>query len=147
MERLHDTMADIGRGTPAWFLFSARLLPVGILGQFLSAGLALFGGNNLWGLHAGIGGTLSLLVVALLAGAMLVPRLRGFGWWAGLTFVLYGTQVMLAAGSVPVLISLHPLNGALLLGAASVLLFKIERRVAARKCSQSSNEYEAANFR
>lgn len=130
MERLHDTMADIGRGTPAWFLFSARLLPLGILGQFLSAGLALFGGKNLWSLHASTGVTLSLLVVALLAGTLLVPRLRGFSWWAGLTFVLYGMQVMLAAGSVPELLALHPLTGALLLSAASVLLFKIERRVA-----------------
>lgn len=130
MNKIHDTLVDLG-GTPVWFIVAARSLPIGILGQFLSAGLALFRDSGAWGLHAAFGGTLSLPVIALFTGTLFISRLRGFGWWAGLTFGLYMAQVLLAAGSSPSLLWLHPFNGALLLGAALILLVKIERRVAA----------------
>lgn len=42
MKKMHDTFVQLGRGTPGWFTWSARLLPVGLLAQFLSAGTALF---------------------------------------------------------------------------------------------------------
>ncbi|SDA61993.1 DUF6220 domain-containing protein [Sinorhizobium sp. NFACC03] len=131
MDEIHDTLADLDAGTPVWFTFAACLLPVGILGQFLSAGLALFSDISLWELHAILGGGLSLPVITLLIGSLIVARLRGFGWWAGLMFGLYVGQVMLAAGSTPPLLWLHPFNGTLLFGAASILLFKVARRVAA----------------
>ncbi|MCA1494195.1 hypothetical protein I6F11_25165 [Ensifer sp. NBAIM29] len=128
MEKPSDTFVDLGRGTPAWFMFAARILPVGILGQFLSAGLALFRDSSLWGLHATLGGALSFPAASLVAGALFVSRLRGFGWWAGLTFLLYLLQVILAAGSMPLLLSFHPVNGAFLLAASLVLLANVERR-------------------
>lgn len=128
MKKQHDTFAELHRGTPWWFTLSARLLPVGIVSQFLTAGTALFRDGELWGLHAAIGMVLLLPAAALLGAAILIPRLRGFGWWAGLTSLLYLTQIALAAGASPLPLSFHPFNGALLLTASLVLLFKIERR-------------------
>jgi hypothetical protein len=67
-------------------------------------------------------------VLTLIAGSLLVHRLRGFGWWAGLVTLLYLVQVSLAAGGLPLPLSLHPLNGAVLLAASVILLLKTERR-------------------
>lgn len=128
MEKSHDTFADLSRGTPVWFTLSARVLPLGLLTQFLSAGSALFHDQTLWGLHGAVGGALSVPVLALLAGAVFIPQLRGFGWWAGLTCLLYVAQIGLASGGSPLLLSLHPMNGALLLASSLVLLAKVERR-------------------
>lgn len=132
MHILHDTLADLDRGTPLWFTASAYALPAGLLGQFLLAGLALFSNGEMWGLHAAVGGLLSVPALALLGGSLALPRLRGFGWWAGLIVLLYGIQVALAAGSVPAALSLHPFNGALLLSSSLILLAKVERRRAHR---------------
>jgi hypothetical protein len=126
--KMHDTFVDLERGTPGWFTWSARLLPVGLLAQFLSAGTALFQDGEFWGVHATIGILLALPALALAGGAVLVARLQGFGWWAGLVVLLYLVQVVLAAGSQPLPLSFHPFNGALLLTASLVLLAKIERR-------------------
>ena len=126
----HDTLTDLGRGTPVWFSLSGRLLPVWILAQFLTAGLALFGETGTWDLHAGLGAGLALPVLCLAGGAIAVPRLRGFGWWAGLAALLYLLQVALAAGDASRSLAFHPVNGALLLIASLVLLAKIERRLA-----------------
>lgn len=126
--KMHDTFVDLERGTPGWFTWSARLLPVGLLAQFLSAGTALFQNGELWGVHAAIGVLLVIPALALVGGAVLLSRLRGFGWWAGLVFLLYLVQVVLAAGSEPLPLSFHPFNGALLLTASLVLLAKVERR-------------------
>lgn len=132
MDRSHDGLTDVPRGTPVWFTLAARALPLGILAQFLSAGVALFGDSSLWGAHGAVGGTLSLLVLALLGGAIAIPRLRGLGWWAGLNGLLYLSQVALAAVATPLALSLHPVNGALLLTTSLVLLAKVERRRADR---------------
>ncbi|MEO3998546.1 DUF6220 domain-containing protein [Mesorhizobium sp. CAU 1732] len=128
MENPHDTVTDMHRDLPGWFVWTARLLPIGIFAQFLSAGLGLFLNPDMLGLHGGVGTALSLPVLALLAGALLIRRLRGFGWWAGAVVLLYGVQVGLAAGAAPVPLSLHPANGALLLATSLVLLAKVERR-------------------
>lgn len=128
MGKTHDTFTDLAAGTPMWFTLAARGLPIGILGQFLSAGTALFRDTELWGLHGAIGRTLAVPVFALAGGAIFLSRLRGFGWWAGLSLVLYLTQVALAAGAKPLPLSLHPFNAALLRTASLILLAKVERR-------------------
>jgi hypothetical protein len=128
MDRSHDAFTDVPRGAPVWFTLAARALPLGILAQFLSAGVALFGDSSLWGAHMAVGGALSLPVLALLGGAIAIPRLRGLGWWAGLGGLLYVSQVALAAAATPLPLSLHPLNGALLLTTSLVLLAKVESR-------------------
>lgn len=128
MTKMHDTFIELGRGTPGWFTWSARLLPVGFLAQFLSAGSALFQNSELWGIHAAVGGILAIPALALVGGSLSLSWLRGFGWWSGLVFVLYVGQVLLAAGSQPLPLSFHPFNGALLLTASLILLTKVERR-------------------
>lgn len=139
MQKTHDTFADLHLGTPGWFTLLARLLPLGLFAQFASAGLGLFLNPDLVGFHASVGFALSLPVAGLLAGALAVKRLRGFGWWAGLAFLLYLGQVALAATGAPLPLSLHPANAALLLTASLVLLAKVERRRA-----RHANVYPAA---
>lgn len=128
MEKLHDTFTDLNAGMPRWFTASAWLLPAGILTQFVSAGFGLFLDAELLGLHGAVGIALSLPVLALLAGTLLIHRLRGFGWWAGIVFVLYTVQVILAANGAPALLALHLANAAPLLATSLVLLYKVERR-------------------
>ncbi len=128
MDTPHDTLTGLRLGTPAWFTALAWLLPLGLFGQFASAGLGLFLDPNLLGLHGALGAALSLPVLGLVAGAALIRRLHGFGWWAWTLLALYLVQVGLAAGRVPALLSLHPANGALLLSASLVFLAKLERR-------------------
>ena len=130
MKTIHDSFAALPHRTPFWFSLAARALPVGLLVQFLSAGIALFSNAEMWGLHAAAGGALFLPVAALLLGSLLVQRLSGFRWWSGLISILYLTQLVLAAGSEPFQLSLHPFNGALLLTASLILLAKVERRAA-----------------
>ncbi|MCG7625889.1 DUF6220 domain-containing protein [Epibacterium sp. Ofav1-8] len=122
----HDTLKDLEQGTPALFLWSARTLPALLGAQFLLAGLALFGGMS-WEFHGLVGGIVGLPVFALVGSAFAVARLRGFCWWAGLTLILYITQVVLAIDNTSAL-AIHPFNGALLLTLALVILAKVERR-------------------
>ena len=122
----HDTLHDLDRGTPALFVWSARVLPAAIGVQFLLAGQALFGGLS-WELHGVVGALIGVPALILAGGALAVSRLRGFGWWAGLTVLLYLIQIGLAVAG-PGALALHPFNGALLLTASLVLLFKVERR-------------------
>lgn len=134
MEQRHDGVADAGteRGTgiamPVWFTFAARALVLGLLSQFLSAGTALFRDAGIWPIHGAVGGALSLPVLALAWGAFFLRPLRGFGRRAGLVLALYLTQVALAAGASPLLLSLHPFNASLLLTASLVMLAGVERR-------------------
>lgn len=133
MTKVHDTLTELHLGTPLWFVLSARLLPLDIVGQFLSAGAALFIGAWDWQIHKAIGGTVFVPIVILCAGVFAVPRLRGFNWWAGLVFILYIVQFALAAGAEPLPLAFHPFNGALLLIASLVLLAKVERRLTRSK--------------
>lgn len=126
----HDTLVDLGRGTPAWFTLSGRLLPAGLLAQFLTAGLALFGETGDWTVHTALGSAIAVLILCLAGGALAIPWLRGFGWWAWLAALLYLVQVALAAGDASRFLAFHPANGALLLTVSLVLLAKIERRQA-----------------
>lgn len=135
MAKTHDTFTDLHVGTPIWFTASAWLLPLGILAQFVSAGFGLFIDAELLGLHGGIGIAMSLLVIALLTGALAIRRLRGFGWWAGVILALYAAQIVLAALGAPVMLALHLVNASLLLTASIVLVFKIERRRAQNAAS------------
>ncbi len=138
MRPVHDTLRDIERGTPFWFTTSGWLVPAGVLGQFLLAGQALFGGSD-FSTHAMLGSLLALPVLVLLLGALSVGRLRGFGWWAGLLAVLTLVQFVLAGGDGAPLLAYHPVNGALVLVASLVLLANIERRRAHVRATKGSN--------
>src|SRR5690606_21220647 len=130
MAKTHDTLIDLHRATPAWYRLLAWMVPLGIFGQFLTAGLGVFLDPELLGLHGGIGAALSVPIAGLVGASVTIRHLRGFGWWAGAVLALYAMQIGLAAGGAPVPLSLHPANGALLLTASLVLLAKVERRVA-----------------
>lgn len=131
MRRVLDTLPDLAQGTPGTFVLAARALSLGLLGQFLVAGQALFRDVEVWSAHAALGIGLVLPVIALLGGVLLTRRLRCFAWWTGLVALLYAMQVALGAGGEALPLWLHPFNGALLLVASLVLLAKVERRRAA----------------
>src|SRR5690606_20853291 len=78
MKTSRDTFTCLDRRMPGRFIFSARFLPAGILGQFLNAGSALFHDSGLRGLHAAAGRVLVLPAMALPVGALSVPRLRAY---------------------------------------------------------------------
>ncbi|NYI30320.1 DUF6220 domain-containing protein [Sulfitobacter geojensis] len=122
----HDTFVALDRGTPALFVWSARLLPVALAAQFFLAGQSLFA-DLPWSIHGTVGGLAGVPIVVIATMAFAIGYLRGFAWWALGALALYGVQITLAAGSATML-ALHPFNASLLLITALVLLAKIERR-------------------
>ena len=130
----HDTLTDLGKGTPALFSISAFGLPPLLVVQFLLAGQALFGGLP-WSLHGALGGLIGIPVLILLFYSLAVSRLRGFGWWAGLIGILYALQLVLASSGAGAL-AIHPFNAALLLSASLIFLLKVDRRRSARPYGQ-----------
>ncbi|WP_422002242.1 DUF6220 domain-containing protein [Roseovarius mucosus] len=126
----HDTLAELRLGTPAPFIAAAFSLPALLALQFLLAGQALFAGLP-WDLHGAFGGVIAIPVFTLLWCSLIVQRLRGFGWWAGVIGLLYALQLALASFGSGAL-ALHPFNAALLLTASLIVLFKVERRRSAR---------------
>jgi hypothetical protein len=126
----HDTLHELGHGTPAPFIAAAYSLPALLALQFFLAGQALFGGLP-WDLHGAVGGVIAIPVIMLLCYALAVRRLRGFAWWAAVLAILYGDQLALAS-SGPGALAIHPFNAALLLTASLVFLFKVERRRSAQ---------------
>lgn len=96
-------------------LFSgfAVLTLVGVAGQFLLAGLSIFGAADAWGLHALSGGLIALPVLGMLGLAFSVPALHPFRRDAGVLTAVYLVQVTLAGvgSEVPLVGALHPLNG------------------------------------
>ncbi|RST87900.1 hypothetical protein EJC49_03180 [Aquibium carbonis] len=145
MDETHDTLAELRCGTPIWFAALAWLMPAGVFSQFVIAGFGLLLDPALLGLHGAIGSILALPAIGLAAGAFTIRRLRGFGWWAAILVALYLVQVGLAAGPIPVLLSLHPANGALLLAASLVLLAKVEHRRSAKGASASTTPPQASS--
>lgn len=125
-ESKHETFVALDRGTPALFVWSARLLPVALVGQFFLAGQSLFAGLP-WSLHGMLGGLAAVPILIMATMACAIGYLRGFAWWALGCLTLYGVQIVLATSSAT-LLALHPFNASLLLTAALVSLAKTERR-------------------
>lgn len=100
----------------------ATVVVAGVAGQFLLAGMAVFGAGTGWELHAATGGALGLPVLALFL-LSLSQALRGYRRSGALLLAVYLLQVMLAAvgGGVPLLGALHPVNG-LVMGLISLRL-------------------------
>ncbi len=86
---------------------------VGIAGQFMLAGMSIFGAADAWGLHGLSGGLVSVPVLGMLGLALAMPGLHRFRRDAGMLTVVYLLQVTLAGlgSSFPLLGALHPLNG------------------------------------
>lgn len=124
------------RIVPRWFLLAARVVPAGVLAQYLLAGLALFHDGLFWGWHGAVGLTLLLPIGAMAAAAWFGGRARPLRWWTGLQAVLYGVQILsIVAGQTlasGLLQALHPFNGGLMLVMSLVILAKAERSRARR---------------
>ena len=73
----------------------AASVPLGILGQFLLAGLALFHGPPGWGAHAVLGFGLIFPIGGVLAASFASNGARPARRWAGATAALYVVQVAL----------------------------------------------------
>jgi hypothetical protein len=102
-----------GGFSSAVFSGFAALTLVGIAGQFVLAGMSIFGAADAWGLHGLSGGLLVLPVLGMLGLALAVPALHRFRREAGILTVIYLVQVTLAAlgPEFPLVGALHPLNG------------------------------------
>ena len=85
------------RIAPGWFVSSARAVPIGILSQFLLAGLSLFGKASSWEAHATLGLLLALPVVILATIAWRKSEIRALRHWSGVLAGLYVFQVALMA--------------------------------------------------
>jgi hypothetical protein len=95
-------------------VFSALVVVtlVGIAGQFVLAGLSVFGAAPAWDLHGVSGGLIALPVFGMLALSLAVPDLRPFRRDTGVLTVIYLLQVALAGlgSAYPLIGALHPLN-------------------------------------
>jgi hypothetical protein len=96
-------------------LFSALsvLTLIGIAGQFVLAGMSIFGVADVWGLHGLSGGLIALPVLAMLGLALIIPAFRRFRRDASVLTGVYLVQVTLAVlgSELPLVGALHPLNG------------------------------------
>lgn len=111
---------------PGWVIWTAWVAVIGLLGQFLLAGLALFTGLADWGAHRALGVALLFPILTLVATSFWTPAARPLRWWGSVLAGLYLLQVMLATAELEGLKALHVLNAPLVLLAAVVLLVKIE---------------------
>ncbi|MFN4207759.1 MAG: DUF6220 domain-containing protein [Agrobacterium albertimagni] len=109
--------AAVTRTPVAVFVFRGLTVVVlaGVAGQFLLAGMTVFGAGTGWEWHAATGGALGLPVFALflLSLSQALGRYRLDG---GLLIAVYLLQVALAAvgDALPMLGALHPVNGMLM---------------------------------
>lgn len=104
---------------------------IGLFGQFALAGLSLFIDAALWEAHIGLGFLMTLPIGWLLLVTQRHPAHRPLRWWALVTALLYGTQIVwiaLGKDGPGLFKALHVANAPLLLLAAFVLATKIQRR-------------------
>lgn len=104
---------------------------IGLFGQFVLAGLSLFTDAALWEAHVGLGFLLMLPIGAQLIATQGYPQHRPLRWWASITAILYGAQIVLIVigeDGPGLFKALHVANAPLLLLAAFVLAAKIQRR-------------------
>lgn len=129
---VHPSDAKPYGSAPFWFLLTVRVVPAGILLQYLLAGLGLFHDGLFLGWHSGLGMFLLLPIAAMAVAAWFGRQARSPRWWAGLLAILYGLQIGLIvvgqnSGS-GILQALHPFNGGLMLVVSLVLLAKVEHK-------------------
>lgn len=104
---------------------------IGLFGQFALAGLSLFTDAALWEAHIGLGFLLMLPIGGLLLVTQRYRAHRPLRWWALVTALLYGMQIVWIAfgkDGPGLFKALHVANAPLLLLAAFVLATKIQRR-------------------
>lgn len=109
------------------------LFVVGVVAQFVLAGLALFDSGLIWDTHIGVGFTIGYLLILNVIPGLLGRMPRAVWGRLGLLFLLYVIQTILPSlrESVPYVAALHPLNAAAIL-AASVAFARHARTFAPR---------------
>lgn len=127
-----DTLVERNsRFTPRYYVYAARLIPVGILMQFFLAGLSLFQDAKMWEVHATVGLLLLLPVAIVSLTPFALARVRPLRWWSGILGALYIMQIAwIVAGQSTgsgLLQAMHVLNGGLFLAAALVIVAKLEK--------------------
>lgn len=84
-------------------------------GQFLLAGMAVFGAGDVWSQHGGLGGVTGAVILAMAAAVLLTPSSASLRWKTAILLMIYMAQILLVVaaqqGGLPLLGALHPLNG------------------------------------
>lgn len=109
----------------AILLTSARAAMIGILGQFLLAGLSLFHDGELWAIHGILGGLIALPIAAAAVVVFRDSDRRDDRPAVLRLAAAYAVQLTLAgagqASGVGAILALHVFNAAFVLGAAASL--------------------------
>jgi hypothetical protein len=125
-----EISSNPNRMAPRWLVFAACLVPLGILGQFLLAGLSLFRDSSYWEFHAILGSLLAIPIAVVALTPRFKREVRPLRHWAGMLGALYVLQVALIITSEELdsnlLQAAHVFNAGLLLVAGAVIVAKIE---------------------
>lgn len=131
---IDQTLAPRSRSArlaPRWFALSAAVVPIGILGQFLLAGMSLFVDAANWSLHGALGSLLVLPIGVVAVAPLFRRQVRALRHWGGALGILYLLQIALIVSAESfgsgLLQALHVFNAGLLLVAALVVVAKVER--------------------
>ncbi|MFD2263986.1 DUF6220 domain-containing protein [Lacibacterium aquatile] len=106
-------------------------VPLLLLGQFLTVGLATFHDAALWGAHIALGSTIGLPVLILAILPWLMPQARPVRWWTLALLTIFLIQIGLAGAAesgLTLLAALHPVNAIVLMGTAVIVAMKLYRR-------------------
>jgi mercuric ion transport protein len=92
------------------------LFLIGVLTQFLLAGLSLFANGALWDVHIGVGYTVGFVLILNIIFGLFARMPRAAWGRLGLVFGLYIVQTILPGlrTTVPLIAALHPLNALLI---------------------------------
>ncbi|MGI6852182.1 DUF6220 domain-containing protein [Mesorhizobium sp. 1B3] len=112
---------------PRWFVLSAATVPLGILGQFMLAGLSLSVDLRFQGMHDTLGFLLAVPIGVVATAPFLRNEVKALRHWTGLLGILYLLQIVLAAAGSGLAQAVHVLNAGLLLVVAPVVVAKIAR--------------------
>lgn len=86
-----------------------------IAGQFLLAGMAIFGAGDVWGQHGGLGGVTGAVILVMTATVFLTASAAALRRKTAGLLVIYVVQILLVVaaqqGGLPLVGALHPLNG------------------------------------
>ena len=130
VQQAFEPQGRAARAAPRWFVAAAASVPLGILGQFLLAGLSLFVDAGTWEMHGALGSSLLLPIAAVAVGPRIKREIRPLRHWGGALAALYVLQVafIIAAENLGSGLSqaLHVFNAGLLLISALVIVAKIE---------------------
>jgi Family of unknown function (DUF6220) len=116
-------------------LVAAWLLVVGLMVQVFLAGLGIFDDRGAFATHRDFGHVLEILPVILVVAALVAGygRYRALAGAGLLALLFVQTILVLQQASAPVVAALHPVNGFVLLLAATLVAFDSTRQWRTRR--------------